>query len=345
MIKYLVLLLLLISFVDASTNRVNEITTNGTDEDLIVNASGSQIIFERDLNLTEDFFWSGLQWFYDNATDQDAQIQSLITNDTGQETHISELWSNASDQDGRIIDLEARPLQPNIDADNITSGIILNARLNDTWLVTTSDCSVGEVLIWPSTCVAQWPNQPNIDAMNVTSGQFSILRMPDGWMNKTYSDSLYQPIGSYITSTDAQDNNITDLWANASSQETKISGLRITYLNKTTATYSGAVTSGSLVGYQAANDLCNLSFSNSTFCRSVDVMAYIAYNSLPASIFTGTAWMANGPPGYTANANDCLGFTSAVNTYYGAFWEFNVNGGGMGWLVNCASTKPLACCR
>jgi hypothetical protein len=106
------LFLLLALTVAASTNRPNEITTNGT-ADLIVNASGLQIIFERDLNLTKNLLWPGLLDYQNNDT---------------------LLWSNASNQDGRIIALESipgYPGQPNIDAANITSGVIDAARLPD----------------------------------------------------------------------------------------------------------------------------------------------------------------------------------------------------------------------
>jgi len=187
--RYLIVLLLLCSLADASTNRVNEITTNGSNENLIVNASGPQIIFERDLNLTEDFFWSGLQWFYDNDTDQE----------------------------GRIISLEDRPLEPNIDAANVTSGTLLNARMNDTWLVTTSDCSAGQVLVWPSTCVSQWASQPSIDWANITTGTAPQLNIDAANITSgTILNARYNM--TYL----ALASDVTNLWTNASNQDGRI---------------------------------------------------------------------------------------------------------------------------
>jgi len=103
-----VLFLLALSVSAANTNRPNEITTNVTN--LIVNVSAGQVIFEPDVNLTSGFYWGGLTGFLNNDT---------------------VLWANASNIAGRVIVLEGRPLVPNIDAANITSGVIDAARLPD----------------------------------------------------------------------------------------------------------------------------------------------------------------------------------------------------------------------
>lgn len=61
--------------------------------------------------------------------------------------------------------------------------------------------------------------------------------------------------------------------------------------------------------------------------------------------FTGVGWIANGPPGYTAPANDCSGWTSSDGNKYGAIWQFNSDGGGSGYLTTCNQPLPLACCK
>lgn len=119
-----------------------------------------------------------------------------------------------------------------------------------------------------------------------------------------------------------------------------------TLIGKTTATTDGSVASGSLTGYPAANEICTTQFAGSHICQ-VDEILNTINGGIPATFTSvaSTAWIANGPPGYTANANDCVGYTNATNTYLGAFWLFKKTTGGEGWLVNCSVTKPIACCK
>lgn len=135
-------------------------------------------------------------------------LSLLWTNASDQQESIRLLWSNASNQDGRIVNLEGRPLQPSIDAANVTTGTMLNARMNDTWLITTSDCSAGEYLMWPSSCVTI-PAQPNIDASNITSGTI---------LNVRYNMSYL----SDVSNASAQETHIRNLWSNASNQDGRI---------------------------------------------------------------------------------------------------------------------------
>ena len=112
---------------------------------------------------------------------------------------------------------------------------------------------------------------------------------------------------------------------------------------KTASSYDGNVTSGLDTGYVAINDICNAEYAGSHFCQTDEVLNTI--NSEDISGFSGTAWVAEGPPGYIANANDCIGFTNNNPTSLGSFWEFLNTNGGQGWLVNCSVTKPIACCK
>jgi hypothetical protein len=97
------------------------------------------------------------------------------------------------------------------------------------------------------------------------------------------------------------------------------------------------------VGYSAANALCNATITGSHFCRTNEVIASIYFSdSIPGF---GIAWIAQGPPGYTANSNDCTGWTSDDSQRLGAFWSYDSNGGGAGWLSPCDVLKPIACCK
>ncbi len=122
-------------------------------------------------------------------------------------------------------------------------------------------------------------------------------------------------------------------------------GAVTTQINITVATSDGIFNSGGFVGYEAANNMCSLEFIGSHFCRTDEIISYIAGSGASGLVNGSTAWIAEGPPGYTANSNDCNGWTSNNNIMLGAFWEFNTNGGGMGWLTNCAVVKSVACCQ
>jgi len=112
----------------------------------------------------------------------------------------------------------------------------------------------------------------------------------------------------------------------------------------TTSTfYDGSMTNGSDIGYVAANAICNQQISGSHFCLESEVVKSI---SLGYYNYTGTYWMSKGAPGYTANADDCQGWTSNTNTYLGPFWNWDGNAqAGYGRLTNCAQTKQLMCCK
>jgi len=114
------------------------------------------------------------------------------------------------------------------------------------------------------------------------------------------------------------------------------------YAGQTVATYNGA-----RGGYASANALCTASVSGSHVCTTGEILETIKCNqaSLPT---TDQAWITNGPPGYTARANDCTGWTSTspsgATTVYGAIWAFDASGG-VGWVTTCNQTLKFACCR
>ncbi len=110
----------------------------------------------------------------------------------------------------------------------------------------------------------------------------------------------------------------------------------------TPLTYDGNIINGTDIGYVAANNICAAEYTDSHFCLKSEVLATIANGNYS---FSGTAWFQNGPPGYTANADDCSGWTSNDNTYLGPFWNWDYNvQAGKAVLTNCAQFKPLMCC-
>ena len=120
----------------------------------------------------------------------------------------------------------------------------------------------------------------------------------------------------------------------------------------TTDKYSGNIITttpqGSLSGYRAANAICNAEFSGSHFCFTGEIINIIAkrdnYVSSTFGNIIHNGWIAEGPPGYIAPANDCRGFTTSSNSILGAWWDYDKNGG-MGWRVNCSELFPISCCK
>jgi len=94
---------------------------------------------------------------------------------------------------------------------------------------------------------------------------------------------------------------------------------------------------GSQGGYAAANQLCANNYLGSHVCVTDEIITTIREGLTPPS----NAWLIEGPPGYTAYANDCDGWTTNNNTKLGAYWSSD----NKGWLTNCATQKPFACCR
>lgn len=119
---------------------------------------------------------------------------------------------------------------------------------------------------------------------------------------------------------------------------------RAYYWNMTLTTYDG----NDLGNYSEANKACNDTYSFSHVCTVNEMLDTIAYKDhLSILNWSGTVWIVGGPPGYTADANDCLGWTSADGTDYGRFWNFDeaTTDDGMGWLTSCSQSKSYACCK
>lgn len=135
--------------------------------------------------------------------------------------------------------------------------------------------------------------------------------------------------------------------ASAFTGETKIGGNLFVkgckgskYLGKTTATFDGQQG-----GYATVNnDRCKVQFSNATdahLCATAEILNSINCGVLTAQAGGGYAWIANGPPGYLAQANDCKGWQSKESTVYGTIWNLDQN---RGELTSCNTQRSFACC-
>lgn len=91
--------------------------------------------------------------------------------------------------------------------------------------------------------------------------------------------------------------------------------------------------------YAGADALCVANYAGSHVCWVDEIGYLLRKGSLPAA---GEGWINDGPPGYTANANDCIGWSTTANFTYGRYWDF-VNK--QGWLRGCASSVQFACCK
>lgn len=122
-------------------------------------------------------------------------------------------------------------------------------------------------------------------------------------------------------------------------------GQKALFIGTTTYTTNGAFATGTLAGYAAANNICDSEFPGSFFCRTYDIITSI--NEVDISAWGDeiySAWMAEGPPGYTSDSNDCKGWTDSTADYLGAYWKFQYQTGGSGWLIHCGNNLSLACC-
>ena len=122
--------------------------------------------------------------------------------------------------------------------------------------------------------------------------------------------------------------------------------LSISDVTTTPVTSTGNFVTGTIYkGYQAANMICDYYYPGYHFCFSGEIISFIRLNDFDKFASLPQAWIAEGPPGYTAPVNDCIGYKTSAMSSLGSFWEFSMEGGGQGWLSNCEVGKAIACCK
>jgi hypothetical protein len=101
-------------------------------------------------------------------------------------------------------------------------------------------------------------------------------------------------------------------------------------------------------GYYLANGKCAAAFTGSHICSTAEMLNSIKCSAaaLSSATYNGTdAWIQDGPPGYTAPANDCQGWQSQTATDLGRIWRFDSTKAGKGFLTTCNQDIVFACCR
>ncbi len=113
------------------------------------------------------------------------------------------------------------------------------------------------------------------------------------------------------------------------------------------AGHTGPYYNGDNGGYDNANAICDTAYDGSHICTTEDILRIINsgnVNSIPTT--TIGYWIVNGPPAYTANANDCVGFTTSSSAMLGNVWikppEYPNS---FGILRHCNQEHQFACCK
>ncbi|MDD5251511.1 MAG: hypothetical protein PHT12_02655 [Patescibacteria group bacterium] len=125
-----------------------------------------------------------------------------------------------------------------------------------------------------------------------------------------------------------------------------------TFQGLTTTTYTGNLNSGTQ-GYYAASTVCAEIFgAGAHVCSSAEMMsslkcstAFPPHKIRDAALSGSDGWIQDGPPGYTAPAQDCMGWRSNAPGNLGRMWRFDAATGGQGYLTTCNQAVRFACCR
>lgn len=123
----------------------------------------------------------------------------------------------------------------------------------------------------------------------------------------------------------------------------------LSFVGITSAKYTAGFTVAPK-GYQGANNVCSsdaaVGFSNSHVCTSGEILTLYNQKNTKILAETGNGIVTAGPPGYTANADDCRGFmvkTLAGEKVYFRWWNFTSKYGSMSECAN--NLLGFACCK
>lgn len=131
------------------------------------------------------------------------------------------------------------------------------------------------------------------------------------------------------------------------------------------ATFIGRTTTGStdndglyqpdeptMDSYFEAHAACDDDYPGSHVCTVGEMLESYQCADATDPVMSGSlngqyGWVHGGPPGYTAEANDCVGWSSNASSAYGRFWIFNNTTGGHATSTSCnvGDTIPFACCQ
>ncbi|MEY4722748.1 MAG: hypothetical protein RLZZ324_261 [Candidatus Parcubacteria bacterium] len=121
-----------------------------------------------------------------------------------------------------------------------------------------------------------------------------------------------------------------------------------TFVGVTPSSFHGSL--GAVGSYYGADNKCSTAYAGSHVCKPEEILESISCSVAGDPIRTNggiSAWLDGGPPGFTANANDCIGWTDNTAGAYGRVWQFNNVTGGSGTMTTCNAGGGLkyACCR
>jgi hypothetical protein len=111
------------------------------------------------------------------------------------------------------------------------------------------------------------------------------------------------------------------------------------FVGLTAASYNG-----NQGGYIIANDICATEYTGSHICTIQEILYTVNSGGDGAISIGNKAWLSAGPPGYTANANDCQGWNSATSGDYGKVWVKLSTNNSFGSLYECSDAVPFMCC-
>lgn len=146
-------------------------------------------------------------------------------------------------------------------------------------------------------------------------------------------------------------------------QPNATSGVVGTFVGESEYTAPSNGTFNAASDYLGVNKFCsqeglaspNLTLAGSHICTPDEMMNSYNHGTVDVSpVYTYSAskmlWINNGPPGYTANANDCNGWKSTTvgtdpeSPNFGAVWNFTSTAKA-GGLTPCKIGKKFACCK
>lgn len=171
-------------------------------------------------------------------------------------------------------------------------------------------------------------------------------------LNTTFTDD------TYVNEGDGVDTNASTicsgdevLLGNGSCQSSSDFGGDILndglFVNFTLTKTTGNITNGTLSGYSAANAICGFEvLAGSHVCTMDEILNSINKN-ITNQNFTATFRVSEGAPGFTAEANDCDGWTSPTSSALGSIWvgsQSHANTYGSGSLVSCSTERAIGCC-
>jgi len=174
-----------------------------------------------------------------------------------------------------------------------------------------------------------------------------------GGQNAVYVDADYgsmHPTGDFLMKMQTSNGGIyTDRMSLNRDGDLKAAGcFGKTLVGLTTSAYQPA----GLLSYVGADNRCNTDFPGSHVCKVDEILESIQCRHAGDPIITlggSNAWINGGPPGInTANANDCIGWTSSAASSFGRVWVFDNTTGGFGTLTGCNIGSPglkVACCK